>query len=74
MPQTRATTARQACGVQEPLDDENWIADGWMQAKDGRRGKIIDVIIHHRKVKLEGRTGLGDESAADTDLNYADLR
>lgn len=69
MPRTRATTAREAGGVEELEEDS-----GWEMERNGNLGRIVDVVTSHRKVKLDGRTGLGPETAANIDLNYANLR
>lgn len=74
MSQTSPTTAQQASATEEPEDEDKLIADGWMKFTNGRWGKIIDVLISHRKVDLQGSVGIGDELAAAIDRNYGDLR
>ena len=74
MPQISPTTAQQASVTEEPEDEDKLIADGWMKFTNGRWGKIIDVLISHRKVNLQDSVGTGDELAAAIDRNYGDLR
>ena len=74
MAQTSPTNAEQASGMEELEDEDKMIADGWMKFRDGRWGKILDVLTYHGKVDLEGSVGMGDELAAAIDRNYGDLR
>ncbi len=69
MPQTSPKTAEQASGMEEPEDEDKLIAEGWMKWRDGRWGKIIDVLTSHRKVDLQGSVGMGTELAAAIDRN-----
>lgn len=74
MDQNNPTIAQQACGMEEPEDEDKMRADGWFQTRDGRWGRIVDVLIEHRKVNLQGSVGMGGELAAAIDKNYGDLR
>ena len=64
------TTEQQSSVTEEPEDEDKVMADGWMKFTDGRWGKIIDVLISHRKVNLQGSVGIGDELAAAMDRKY----
>ncbi len=74
MPQNQPTTAQQASGMEAPEDEDKLVADGWMKFKNGRWGKIIDVLVSHRKVDLRGSVGMGEDLAAAIDRYYGDLR
>lgn len=79
MVQIRSTIAQQTCDMEVPEDEIILIAEGWMKFRNGHWGKIMDVLICHRKFDLQDSVGLGDELAAAIDrkygdLNYGDLR
>lgn len=70
MVQIRSAIAQRTCGMEVPEDEDKLIAEAWVKFRNGRWGKIMDVLICHRKVDLQDSTGFGDELAAAIDRNY----